>query len=417
MTHVVEAAHAAYDLTVDDQEWLAQLTELVGPHLDRGRGIVAFRWKLTDEGKVQPEQMLVHGGTADDETMLRELLADLDPRRAYLAYGAPYGYRTLSEIAQEHPTLSDVTDDEDMQRVAHTRDVVDFEMLRIDEGHGRGWMLSVLRSELSELSAPRRKLWERVGAHVAAGARLRARLDDIDLDSADAVFDPSSGQLEVNLPELEPARRRGRLLELIEARRHAERVVDRDPLEAMDLWKGLIDGRWSLLDVADTDGRTFTVLRQNPLHVRSSVALSEREREVAFLIGRGHHLKLVAYELGLSASTIRSQLRSALRKLNLDHRSGLCRLVATVRAPSDATSLDDLGVLALADEPLELPESLSHAEGEVARMVYDGLSNVEIATERGTASRTVANQLASIYRKLDVDTRDELVHRLSSPLE
>jgi DNA-binding CsgD family transcriptional regulator len=182
----------------------------------------------------------------------------------------------------------------------------------------------------------------------------------------------------------------------------------------MELWQGLVDGRWSLLDVIDSDGRAFTVLHENPIYVRSSVALSERERQVAYLVGRGHHIKLVAYELGLSASTVRSQLRSALRKLNCDDRSALQRLVATIDGAELAASLDSLGVLALSTKPLELPASLSEAEREVARLVCDGLSNAEIAEQRGTATRTVANQLAAIYQKLDVDSRAELVRALTS---
>lgn len=52
--------------------------------------------------------------------------------------------------------------------------------------------------------------------------------------------------------------------------------------------------------------------------------------------------------------------------------------------------------------------TLTAAERDVARHVLAGLSNAAIATRRGTSARTVANQLASIYRKLDVCSRAEL---------
>lgn len=55
---------------------------------------------------------------------------------------------------------------------------------------------------------------------------------------------------------------------------------------------------------------------------------------------------------------------------------------------------------------------LTAAEAEVAHDAVGGLSNAEIATRRGTSTRTVANQLASIYRKLDVGSRAELAVRL-----
>jgi DNA-binding CsgD family transcriptional regulator len=66
---------------------------------------------------------------------------------------------------------------------------------------------------------------------------------------------------------------------------------------------------------------------------------------------------------------------------------------------------------------LELPASaaavvpsarLTEAEAEVASYLLAGLSNQEIAHRRGTAPRTVANQVASIFRKLGVRSRIEL---------
>lgn len=51
---------------------------------------------------------------------------------------------------------------------------------------------------------------------------------------------------------------------------------------------------------------------------------------------------------------------------------------------------------------------LSPAEREVAALAREGLSNAEIARARGVAVRTIANQLASIFRKLGVGSRVEL---------
>lgn len=52
---------------------------------------------------------------------------------------------------------------------------------------------------------------------------------------------------------------------------------------------------------------------------------------------------------------------------------------------------------------------LTKAEGEVARLVAKGMSNKQIATARATKERTVANQLKSIFQKLGVQSRVELV--------
>jgi DNA-binding CsgD family transcriptional regulator len=48
---------------------------------------------------------------------------------------------------------------------------------------------------------------------------------------------------------------------------------------------------------------------------------------------------------------------------------------------------------------------LSPGELEVARLASSGLSNEAIARHRGTTMRTVANQMASIFAKLRINTR------------
>ncbi len=414
MTHAIDVAHAAYALDCHDADWLEQLVSLMAPLLDKGRGIVGFRWRRQPDDSVHGSRFVMAGERDGDPEMLRELLATLDPTRTSMAYYAPYSFQSLSSIAQHHPVFHDITQDPDMQRVAHGRDLVDFEMLRVDQAHNMGWMFSVLHSEVTQIPTARRELWARIAAHIAAGARLRLKLSGVDLNEAAAIFDVHAESWEVQDRDLANTSRIDHLRHHIEARNTARALAADSPLEAMNLWEGLVDGQWSLLDVVDTDGRTFTVLHKNPIEVGSRVALSERERQVAWLTGRGHHVKLVAYELGVSASTVRTQLRSALRKLNVEDIAGLHRLIDSVERPEDISSLDDLRLLALAQAPPSLPDALTEAEAEVALLVYEGLSNREIALERGTSERTAANQLTAIYRKLDIASRHELVQCLQA---
>lgn len=65
----------------------------------------------------------------------------------------------------------------------------------------------------------------------------------------------------------------------------------------------------------------------------------------------------------------------------------------------------------LGDETL--PSTLTPAERDVAASVLAGASNAEIAQQRGTTTRTIANQLASVFQKLGVESRAELISRLS----
>jgi DNA-binding CsgD family transcriptional regulator len=65
-------------------------------------------------------------------------------------------------------------------------------------------------------------------------------------------------------------------------------------------------------------------------------------------------------------------------------------------------------VLSFEGERVSIADSLTEAEAAVALLALQGLSNQEIAGARQAATRTVANQLASVYRKLGVGSRVEL---------
>lgn len=52
--------------------------------------------------------------------------------------------------------------------------------------------------------------------------------------------------------------------------------------------------------------------------------------------------------------------------------------------------------------------ALTPAEREVLAQLLEGRTNAEIGVHRGTSARTVANQTASIFKKLGVSSRLEL---------
>lgn len=65
-------------------------------------------------------------------------------------------------------------------------------------------------------------------------------------------------------------------------------------------------------------------------------------------------------------------------------------------------------------EPQSAAEKqLSEAERFVLQLVVAGKSNAEIAEARGTSARTVANQVASLLRKLGARSRYDLIGRVS----
>lgn len=73
----------------------------------------------------------------------------------------------------------------------------------------------------------------------------------------------------------------------------------------------------------------------------------------------------------------------------------------------------DHGSIVVFSFPIDDREpSLTDAEREVTLLLMSGASNAEIAKARGCAVRTVCNQVQSLFRKLGVSSRTELVAKL-----
>jgi DNA-binding CsgD family transcriptional regulator len=68
--------------------------------------------------------------------------------------------------------------------------------------------------------------------------------------------------------------------------------------------------------------------------------------------------------------------------------------------------------LAILSVPLRATVELTHAEREIVGRVAAGESDRQIASARGTSPRTVANQLRTLFRRLGVSSRAELLSRI-----
>jgi DNA-binding NarL/FixJ family response regulator len=122
--------------------------------------------------------------------------------------------------------------------------------------------------------------------------------------------------------------------------------------------------------------------------------LGERQAQVAKLHAMGHSSKYVAYELGIAPATVSQHLEAALLKLGLRSKGELIRDYAHLAEPLPPR----------ANEAARLTD----VEREIARLAAAGFSNAEIAALRRRSERTVANQMASILRKVGVSSRHQL---------
>jgi len=106
------------------------------------------------------------------------------------------------------------------------------------------------------------------------------------------------------------------------------------PEEALAIWRGLVAGRWALVDHFDADGRRYLVARRSepePALIVGLARLTRREREIVGLAALGHTNKLIAYELGLAATTVATHLASAAAKLGAATRIDLVRVFEAAR--------------------------------------------------------------------------------------
>jgi len=134
-------------------------------------------------------------------------------------------------------------------------------------------------------------------------------------------------------------------------------------------------------------------------------ALTAAERRVLGRALEGCANKAIAIDLRLAGSTIAGYLAAAARKLGVGSRVELiatCRRDAT-RAPPHVGAPEELTAASIA--------RLTPAENDVVQGLLSGRSNAEIAARRRRSPRTVANQIASIYRKLGVASRFDLAAR------
>jgi DNA-binding NarL/FixJ family response regulator len=182
------------------------------------------------------------------------------------------------------------------------------------------------------------------------------------------------------------------------------------------LLEGLIAGAWSVAAEVDGNDCLYLVVRGNEPEARVARALTPLEREMLERVALGQSNKFVSYELGTSESCVSAYLSRARLKLGVRSRTELVQLMQFGNlAPSEPCAegfcvrAGESVVLRVVREQGATPTILTSSERFIFRAILDGLSNAEIAMHRGRSLRTVANQVVSVFRKLAISSRAELV--------
>jgi DNA-binding CsgD family transcriptional regulator len=345
----VSVIEAAYRTDLDLGEWLRGIAEAALPILDGGSGVTVYPLEIDEIGYHIPDTQFA-GMPRELHDMWRSASFVPDERGGFRPVGDDQSHLPL--VFGNVPRVVSLREQMRRWPQLEHHEVMRETVVRIGDAcavagmnhDGRGLVLATIVPDGWRLPPARHQLLARVAAHLAAAHRLRradfafrapafapevifeerGRLQHFDFDEscaeeqrADAVARgrPARFEAEAFARSLEKAAQ-----DLLRARS----TLRREPEAAVaELWTGLLAGRWSVVDRRDSDGKRFLFAIRNPPGSRDPWALNAREREIARLSAAGHDLKFVAYELGLSPSTVHGYLASALRKLGCDNVADL----------------------------------------------------------------------------------------------
>ncbi len=189
------------------------------------------------------------------------------------------------------------------------------------------------------------------------------------------------------------------------------------------LWRELARGRYRIVEGFFSEQRCFLVLSVTPVGLRPPI--EGRRLEILEAVLAGLRQKNVAMDLTLAPSTVALNARLALEAMGVGGKPSrahpllmlAARMAAESRQRASRCSTvqghdGELRVVSLPRPDLELDELLPSAELAVIRSLIEGASYEQIAEARGTSTRTVANQISAVFRRLHVSGRNELVLRL-----
>jgi DNA-binding CsgD family transcriptional regulator len=174
------------------------------------------------------------------------------------------------------------------------------------------------------LTPQERRLYTQIAGHLGSAHRLRKRLRTGEA-LAEAVVS-FGGRVEHAEGAAKGKETLARLSEVARAIDRARTKAGRQAERSLDPWPAMVSTQWTMVETTDPDGRGYLLARQNHPHPTGLGGLTERESQVLSCALLGHHNKLIAYELGVSHSTVRVLLHRAAQKLGVRSRAELVTL-------------------------------------------------------------------------------------------
>lgn len=315
----IAVVEAAYRFDLDADQWLAGVSRQAAAFFEGRRALVSF--VVDTRQGLHLERIYTDDCVGYDETIRAFLtLPDHFPPAFETVY---YGRQldTMSGLIgmrpREHALFDAVT----------PAGVEDYYGVACVDPSGVGVHLGAVMNEVVSADSSWVPLWNQLSTHISAGFRLRRTYEQVSPDAADAVITPSGEFAHAASSAAKDQQRRQALCRAaVNIDRARSQLRKSNAGEALKLWKGMVDGVYSLVEYFDHDGRRYYVARRNPPATGMPRSLSRRERQVVAFAALGHDNRRIAYELGLSESTIATYLQRARKKLGVASRLELVRL-------------------------------------------------------------------------------------------
>ncbi len=387
-----------YRLDLDDAAFLGALGawwQRQGP--EGPLGVVAASLRCDDAGRLELDPRgYGHRVTFD---VARSMLAVTARPTAHAITSARPQIARASELPNSASALS----------LSRAHGAGDFVGLLCPTGAGSVVLIGTPVERSAVVLPADRAAMDACASHLAAAWRLRRRLSAQDRwdDRAEAVARPDGSILHA----IGEARAPGALATLRAMVRARERARAGNRVDSDPLWPELVAGRWTLVDVFDEGGRRYVVAYRNPPDAPPT-QLSPHAREVLTRTARGEPSKVIAAALGVGEADVSMTLRRAMKALRIERVADLIRLGGEAR-PEVVFCDEALTALALAPAARLPLDALTAAEREVLAAMVRGATNRDIAAARNRSERTVANQVASVFAKLGVDSRRGLLAKLA----
>jgi len=315
----------------DDDAWMGALLDALLPLIGRGFGVMGMFVDASDPTSVRFSDPVARGAPEAMRANVHANSAEFSPS---IFHGALTGQHDMVTTMTAVFGAKELAASATFEGTYQAGGVNDALLLLATDASGRGCAISAGSPTIASVPEEMREPLERVVIHATTALRLRRALVNEAGREGEAVLSPL-GKLEHATGSATQPSAAQALREAAIAIDQARSVREKDPVGATDLWKGLVDGTWSLVDRFDSDGKRYLIaLRNEPAGARVKT-LTQREAQIAALVALGRTSKLIGYELGLSAPTVSRHLGSAMSKLGVTSRAELATHLAATMGSDD----------------------------------------------------------------------------------